>query len=202
MNMQARPIVKEMFESVGWLVNILVTSVQGMLITGKYFVRPNEIVTVRYPREKLNVPENFRGRLLNDPERCISCELCARACPTKCITVKHEMGADKKRILTEYSLDMTACLFCGLCTEACPETTKNAKGKKCLIFVNDYEYSSDSKEQIKYYFKQTEDGLARKRKDAEERVKKAAEAKKKSEEAKSAAAAIASTKINIAEESK
>lgn len=184
MNMTPRPVIKEMIESISWFYNSLVTSVQGMLITGGYFVKPDEIITVRYPRVKLNVPENYRGKLINDPDRCISCELCKRACPTGCITIVHEMGADKKRILKDYYIDMTICLYCGLCTEACPDTTKNKEGKKCLIFLNDYEYSSTAKEKIGYKFKITDEELNKKRRLAAESAKKAEALKKAAEAAK------------------
>jgi len=41
--------------------------------------------TVLYPKEKLPVPEAFRGRIAIRDENCIGCTKCAIICPTECI---------------------------------------------------------------------------------------------------------------------
>ncbi|MGB1581990.1 MAG: 4Fe-4S binding protein, partial [Nevskiales bacterium] len=46
--------------------------------------------TVQYPEEKPYLPPRYRGRIVltRDPdgeERCVSCNLCAVACPVDCI---------------------------------------------------------------------------------------------------------------------
>ena len=76
-------------------------------------------------------PQRFHGRhVLNrypdGMEKCIGCELCAGACPARCIYVR---GADNppdapvspgERYGYIYEINMLRCIFCGLCVEACP----------------------------------------------------------------------------------
>lgn len=50
--------------------------------------------------------------MANNPEVCILCGICAKVCPSQCITVR------RKDELWEY--DPYACVFCGVCAAACP----------------------------------------------------------------------------------
>lgn len=152
------------------LWNSLVTAARGMIVTARYLIRPSEIVTQRYPLEKRDVAPNYRGRLVNAMPRCIVCELCAKVCPTDCISMTWETGADKKRICHDFKIDMTICLYCGLCTEVCPDTTKNTEGEKCLTMMGGYEYSSDRKESIGFFYGATEVELIDLRRMSEERA--------------------------------
>ena len=96
----------------------------GMAITFKHMIRP--AITVQYPDERLDLPVGYRGIpvLLSDPEgnlKCVSCELCARACPVNCIEIQsHKEPGRKIKVLDVYNLDATWCMYCGLCVEACP----------------------------------------------------------------------------------
>lgn len=166
----------EVLEHVKDVWNAVTTAGQGMRVTWKYLVEPREIVTVQYPKEKLPIPALYRGRLVNDVPRCVSCDLCAQNCPPGCITVKWETGPDKKRILTKYEIDMTICLYCGLCTEVCPT--------ECLTMDGGYEYSSAKKEEIAFTYAVSEEDLRLQREASLAR----AEEKKKKEEARKAAA--------------
>jgi NADH-quinone oxidoreductase subunit I len=90
-----------------------------------------ERVTTQYPKEFREKPQRFHGRhVLNryadGMEKCIGCELCAGACPARCIYVR---GADNpeeapvspgERYGFVYEINMLRCIFCGLCVEACP----------------------------------------------------------------------------------
>lgn len=84
------------------------------------FKRP---VTREYPAVKVEVPEAYRGRQSLDPEKCISCGLCARDCPAQAIELIEVSG---KR-MPHFYLDR--CIFCYLCAEGCPreaiKLTKN-----------------------------------------------------------------------------
>ncbi len=89
-------------------------------------------VTVQYPREHLPLSRRFRGfpGLTYDEEadepRCVACMLCARNCPTGCITVtvrdNDKVKAERygrKRIVDQFSLDVGQCMLCGICVEVC-----------------------------------------------------------------------------------
>ncbi len=109
----------------------------GLGCTYKTFREP--IVTVPYPREKIDITPNFRGHteLLWDEEkygnhRCIVCGRCARECPSGCITLKGEkVEGVKGKVLTVYDLDFTRCSLCGTCVETCPT--------KAVGFSQEYE---------------------------------------------------------------
>lgn len=97
--------------------------VVGMRVTLSNMLRPT--ITVQYPDEKLDLPVGFRGLpvLLSDPDgnlKCVSCELCAKACPVNCIEIQSHRGPDRAKVLDVYNLDATWCMYCGLCVEACP----------------------------------------------------------------------------------
>lgn len=98
--------------------------VLGMRVTIKNFFSPT--ITVNYPDERLDLPVGYRGIpvLLSDNEgnlKCVSCELCVRACPVQCIELQSHREAGKKiKVLDVYNLDATWCMYCGLCVEACP----------------------------------------------------------------------------------
>ncbi len=65
-----------------------------------------------YPAEAREPFAGSRGKLWNSVATCILCGMCAKKCPSQCITVR------RKDELWEY--DPFACVFCGICTESCP----------------------------------------------------------------------------------
>lgn len=107
---------------------------KGLRVTGKVMVDTvvgDGLVTTKYPQEYRQKPQRFHGRhVLNrypdGMEKCIGCELCAGACPARCIYVR---GLDNppdrpvspgERFGYVYEINMLRCIFCGLCVEACP----------------------------------------------------------------------------------
>jgi NADH-quinone oxidoreductase chain I len=99
----------------------------GMAVTIRYFFKP--IVTVQYPRQKLNMTPRYRGyiQLILDPEskthRCIACEMCAHICPSQLISLEGtKLPGAKKKVPIKYVHEYYYCSLCGLCVEICPTT--------------------------------------------------------------------------------
>lgn len=96
------------------------TTMTGMMITGKYF-KPGTEVTHLYPEEPPVTFERTRGKMNVAMEKCIACMLCAKVCPVECITIETEKkleGKGKRAAL--FRIDYSRCMYCGLCVEACP----------------------------------------------------------------------------------
>jgi len=73
-------------------------------------------VTLPYPLAPMEAPEQFRGRVVLDVNKCIGCGGCAEVCPTRLIRVSDP--SQEKRIL---EFDLERCVHCGRCEEVCPE---------------------------------------------------------------------------------
>src|SRR5260370_16843048 len=104
----------------------LLDLMQGLGVTFRY-QHPKEIYTEQYPLEQPQVAERYRGapRLNVNPDTdetlCISCDLCAVACPENLIVVTSERNEKTRRKeLTKFTYDLSRCMFCGLCEDACP----------------------------------------------------------------------------------
>jgi NADH-quinone oxidoreductase subunit I len=82
--------------------------------------------TLQYPEEQWYPPDSFRGRPVLVEEdgkpRCVSCNLCARACPPMAISMQsHEIENVKEREPLWFEINMLRCIYCGYCEEVCPE---------------------------------------------------------------------------------
>jgi NADH-quinone oxidoreductase subunit I len=90
--------------------------------TGRIFRLTN---TEQYPEERPVIFPRSRNmiRLLYDQEngrfKCTACQLCAQACPNRCIEVKGERNVEGKMAMTSFQLDFSTCIFCGECVLAC-----------------------------------------------------------------------------------
>ena len=118
----------------------VVSIAKGMRVTWKYGTDPKEETTIFYPEERMVMSERLRGYLCNDISKCIACGICVRQCPIDCICLAAIKGADKKNVLTSFTVNMGRCMHCGLCVEACPP--------KSLRHTDGYEGSAHSREEL------------------------------------------------------
>lgn len=122
----------------------LVDLLQGLWVTFRT-QHPKNIVTEQYPAQRPMVSERYRGapRLNINPDNgetlCISCDLCAQACPENLIVVGWVRNPETKRKdLVTFTYDTSRCMFCGLCEDACPVDA--------LELTQDFELASYTRE--------------------------------------------------------
>ncbi len=113
---------------------------QGLGITFKRMVGPN--ITEFYPEEKPTLPTRVRSSMGLQRDKCISCNMCAMACPNGVIKLTSEKDENNKKKLKSYQMDVGRCLFCGLCVEACPT--------KALTVTQEYENAIFEPEDMKW----------------------------------------------------
>jgi len=116
--------LKEIFTAIRGLMN-------GMAVTGYYFVHPKQIVTKQYPenRKKLKMLDRFKGEVVmphdeNNEHKCTACGICEMNCPNGSIEVVSAMqempDGKKKRVLQKHIYHLGMCTFCNLCVKTCP----------------------------------------------------------------------------------
>ena len=64
-----------------------------------------------FPKIKRPPFPKARGMVSIEEKDCIFCSMCAKKCPSSCITV------DKKG---HWELDPMSCVYCGVCVQVCP----------------------------------------------------------------------------------
>jgi NADH-quinone oxidoreductase subunit I len=116
----------------------------GLRVTGKYFIRPRQIVTQQYPenRDKLVMLDRFKGEVIlthdeNNFHHCNGCGICEMNCPNGSIEILTDkvVNADGKteRIIDKHIYHLSMCTFCGLCVKSCPSNA--------LAFSQEYEHA-------------------------------------------------------------
>lgn len=103
---------------------------KGMMLTIRHFFKTmfGGGVTIRYPEKRRPVADGYRGlhqlkARPEGPEKCVACEMCSTACPSKAIFIQASEG-DRPGIEKrpeKYEIDLLRCIFCGMCVEACPK---------------------------------------------------------------------------------
>jgi len=112
--------------------------IKGMAETARNFfgsyVKEDRLTTIQYPEERAPQIENSRQFPFlvfdgDDPMqglRCVSCQICEKECPPKCIYIvkSKDKKPDYKGQLQFYpavfDIDISVCMSCGICAEACP----------------------------------------------------------------------------------
>lgn len=120
--MQPNPI-RSYFSNVWQTVRTILI---GMRITLKYCFA--KTVTLQYPDFAPAIAPRYRGFHYYEIEKCIACDLCAKACPVDCIYIEKTgpRKIDKKTniaaggAMTRYAIDYAKCMFCALCVDPCP----------------------------------------------------------------------------------
>lgn len=137
------------------LRRFLARTFSGELFVGLWVVLKNMFKrggshTLRYPMEKFVMPPRYRGvhklmRLLESgSERCIGCGLCEKICVANCIAMETSLGADGRKKVDNYSINLGRCVYCGLCADVCPE----------IAIVHGCEYELASEQRAYYGFKE------------------------------------------------
>lgn len=101
--------------------------VQGLVVTWRNLTRRS--VTAQYPDVEPDLPPRSRGVIALQEENCTSCMLCARECPSWCITIDSHKeiipavggGRDRSQnVLDRFDIDFSLCMYCSICIEVCP----------------------------------------------------------------------------------
>jgi NADH-quinone oxidoreductase subunit I len=100
--------------------------------------------TQEYPEVQWYPPDSYRGRpVLVEEEgrpRCVSCNLCARACPPMAISMQsHEVDNVKEREPEWFEINMLRCIYCGFCEEVCPE--------EAIVMSKEYDLTFQSRDE-------------------------------------------------------
>ncbi len=98
------------------------------------YVNKDRLTTVQFPEERLPQIEATRdfpflvydGTDWDQGMRCVSCQICEKECPPKCIYIVK--SADKKPDATgkpqfypaRFDIDISVCMSCQICVEVCP----------------------------------------------------------------------------------
>lgn len=102
------------------------------------------LYTFQYPEEQWYPPDIYRGRPVLVEEqgrpRCVSCNLCARACPPMAISMQsHEVDNVKEREPAWFEINMLRCIYCGFCEEVCPE--------EAIVMSKEYDLTFQSRDE-------------------------------------------------------
>jgi formate hydrogenlyase subunit 6/NADH:ubiquinone oxidoreductase subunit I len=104
-------------------------------------------VTEKYPFEKPETADRFRGKLHFDPSKCTGCNLCSKDCPANALQIVI-IDRAAKRFVARYNV--ARCVYCGQCVQSCKF--------KCLgMSKDDWELAALHKETFEVKYGREED---------------------------------------------
>ncbi|MBI3170953.1 MAG: 4Fe-4S binding protein [Chloroflexi bacterium] len=104
-------------------------------------------ITEKYPFERPETADRFRGKLFYDPAKCTGCNLCSKDCPAKALEIV-VIDRAAKRFVARY--DMDKCVYCAQCIQSCKF--------KCIGMSNeDWELAALTKELFTVTYGKEED---------------------------------------------
>ncbi|MDZ4064309.1 MAG: 4Fe-4S dicluster domain-containing protein [Coriobacteriia bacterium] len=82
-------------------------------------------ITVRYPYEKITLPERSRWAVQlkyakDGSHSCTGSMTCVRTCPDHILDLQITTAEDKSKRIDRFVYEIGACMMCGLCVEVCP----------------------------------------------------------------------------------
>lgn len=82
-------------------------------------------ITVKYPHEKIELPERARWAVEmkyaeDGSHKCTACMACVKACPDYIIDIDVTTDEARNKHIDRWHYEIGACMMCGLCVEACP----------------------------------------------------------------------------------
>lgn len=136
------------------LVKARKNNTQTSILSPNYFAQKDGIMTLQYPHQVFEVPDNGRYKLHNEMDDCIVCDKCAKVCPVDCIDIEpiksseligHASDGSPIRLYAaKFDIDMAKCCFCGLCTTVCPT--------ECLTMTGEYDFSEFDIKEFNFKF--------------------------------------------------
>lgn len=129
-------ILSEIIDTVKEVIDVARSTATGMSVTLSHI--PTKKETVSYPDVPVTIYRRFRGEHFLDvnedgKEKCVSCFLCAAACPADAIYIEgaedprpyEERNSMDHRYAKVYQIDYGRCILCGFCVDACPTDAIN-----------------------------------------------------------------------------